>query len=194
VRFCAPTPSDQILDVGVSDVVTDSANVLERRYSPQEQITAVGLGSGVEFMKAFPKVRYRQIVPNEPLPFRDSEFDIVTANAVLEHVGSFENQQFFVSELMRVGGRVFITVPHRYFAVEPHTGIPFLHWSDASFRLACGLLGKEKWAAAENLILMTRKSLKETCAEGANVTIGLTGLSLGPLSSNLYLFSSGKRG
>ncbi len=194
LKFCAPTPTDTILDVGVSDVVTDSANVLERRYSPQERITAVGLGAGRDFTATFPKVRYRRIIPNEPLPFEDGTFDVVTSNAVIEHVGSLENQRFFVSELLRVGGRVFITAPHRYFPVEPHTGIPFLHWSDASFKLACGWLGKEKWVEAENLILMTQQRLKETCPEGANVKIGPTGLLLGPCSSNLYLFSPGHRG
>ena len=34
LRFCRPSASDKILDVGVSDVVGDAANVLERRYSP----------------------------------------------------------------------------------------------------------------------------------------------------------------
>src|SRR5262249_37753767 len=42
LRFCAPAASDKNLDIGVSDVVGDAANVLERRYFPQEQITAVG--------------------------------------------------------------------------------------------------------------------------------------------------------
>jgi hypothetical protein len=185
--------SDKILDVGVSDVVGDAANVLERRYFWQEQITAVGLGSGEEFKQSFSKIQYRQIVPNHPLPFKDGSFDIVTSNAVLEHVGSLENQRFFVSEMMRVGGSVFLTVPHKFFPLEHHTAIPFLHWTDTSFRLACKLLKKEKWAISANLILMSRSHLADACPEGLTVEIGTTGIMLGPWSSNLYLFTRAPR-
>jgi hypothetical protein len=193
LRFCAPAASDKILDIGVSDVVGDAANVLERRYFPQEQVTAVGLGSGEEFKESFPKIQYRQIVANQPLPFKDGSFDVVTSNAVLEHVGSLENQRFFMSEMMRVGGRVFLTVPHRFFPIEHHTAIPFLHWADSSFRLACKILNKEKWAASENLILMSRTRLRDACPEGVALKIGTTGITLGPWSSNLYLFTLGPR-
>ena len=150
LRLCAPAASGTILDVGVSDVVGDAATIIERHYPAQDKITAVGLGRGEAFKVSFPQIQYRQIVANQALPFGDGSFDIVTANAVLEHVGSVENQRFFVSELMRVGGRVYITVPHRFFPVEHHTAIPFLHWFDAKFPLACRALGKEKWAASEN--------------------------------------------
>jgi hypothetical protein len=137
LRLCAPGPADTILDVGVSDVVGGAANVLERLYQHPDRITAVGLGPGDDFRASFPAITYRRIEPNRPLPFADASFAIATSNAVLEHVGSTANQRFFITELLRVAQRVFITVPHRFFPIEHHTGIPLLHWSDASFRLAC---------------------------------------------------------
>jgi Methyltransferase domain len=101
-----PSPSDQILDVDVSEVVNDGANVLEGRYPHQNNVTACGLGTGAEFKKAFPQVRYVQIGPNARLPFDDSTFDIATSNAVLEHTGSFENQSFFLHEIAcRITGK-----------------------------------------------------------------------------------------
>ena len=63
-RLCAPSGSDTILDVGVSDVVGDAANVIERCYASQDKITAVGLGQGNAFKASFPRVEYRQIVAN----------------------------------------------------------------------------------------------------------------------------------
>lgn len=69
--------------MGVSDIVGDAANVLERRYSPQHKITAVGLGRGDAFKVSFPQVPYCQIVANEVLSFDDGSLDIVTSNAVL---------------------------------------------------------------------------------------------------------------
>ncbi len=87
IRICSPEPADTIVDVGVSDVITDGANMLERRYPHPERITAVGLGTAGPFRAAFPGVTYRQIVAGDPLPFPDRSFDIATSNAVLEHVG-----------------------------------------------------------------------------------------------------------
>jgi SAM-dependent methyltransferase len=189
IRICRPEPDETILDVGVSDVIGDAANVIERRYPYPRRLTAAGLGLADEFRAAFPEVNYQRITANEPLPFPDGAFDIATSNAVLEHVGSAENQGRFVGELMRVGRRVFITVPNRFFPLEHHTGIPFLHWTDSSFALTCRLLGKEAWARSETLILMSRPRLRAACPPGARVEIGRTGVKLGPLSANLYLYS-----
>lgn len=194
MRLCRPGPDSAVLDVGISDVVGDGANVLERRYPWPERITAAGLGAAREFQDAFPRVTYRRIEPDRPLPFRDGAFDIATSNAVLEHVGGAEQQRRFVSELLRVGRRVFLTVPHRYFPVEHHTAIPFLHWTDRGFGLACRVLGKESWAQQENLILMSRRRLRAACPPGARVRIGTTGLRLGVFSSNLYLYADGRTG
>lgn len=189
MRICRPQPEETILDVGVSDVTGNAANLLERRYPHQERLTAAGLGTAEEFQAAFPRIRYQQIVANEPLPFADGQFDIATCNAVLEHVGSQENQRRFVSELLRVGCRVFLTVPHRYFPVEHHTAIPFLHWTDPTFALACRLTGKQKWSRVEHLILMSRRRLRVACPPGITPQIGPTGILLGPCSANLYLYA-----
>jgi hypothetical protein len=182
-----PSPTDSILDVGVSDVINDGANVLERKYEHRQQIVACGIGEAVEFQAEFPDVRYVRIEPNRRLPFADGQFDIATANAVLEHVGSPSNQKFFVAELCRVSKRVFISVPHRYFPVEHHTALPVLHYWDTTFRIACALTGKGKWTEEENLILMSRRRLLGVVPPGRDAAVGTTGLPLGPFSSNLYL-------
>jgi len=183
-----PTPADQILDVGVSDVINDGANVLERSYPYPNNITACGLGAGVQFKNAFPPIRYAQIEPNARLPFDDGAFDIATSNAVLEHVGSFNNQSLFVHELCRVARRVFISVPNRFFPVEHHTALPIAHYQDRVFQIACRMTGKSEWAREDNLILMTRKRLWRLAAPiGKSAAVGYTGLLLGPFSSNLYL-------
>jgi hypothetical protein len=190
LRLAKPTPSSSILDVGVSDVVGEAANVLERKYPYLHQITAVGLGEAQEFQTAFPQVAYRQINPGESLPFADNSFDIATSNAVLEHVGSPRAQAALVSELARVARMAFITVPHRFFPVEHHTAIPFLHWTNTSFALACAMLGKSDWAEPTQLILMTKPRLRATAQNlGGNrkLSLGMTGIALGPFSSNLYL-------
>jgi SAM-dependent methyltransferase len=189
IRICRPRPEETILDVGVSDVTADAANLLEHRYPLPERITAAGLGIAADFRAAFPRVAYRQIAADRPFPFADGSFDIATSNAVLEHVGSPENQRRFVAELMRVATRVFLTVPHRFFPVEHHTAIPLLHWTDFGFAIACQVFGKRDWRRPENLILMSRRRLRAASPPGARVEIGATGIPLGPCSSNLYLYT-----
>jgi hypothetical protein len=188
LRLCAPRAEDPILDVGVSDVIAPGANLLERLYPHPERLTAVGLGIGGEFRAAFPKIAYRRIAANQPLPFADGVFAVAASNAVLEHVGSPEHQRAFVAEMARVARKAFITVPHRYFPVEPHTNIPLLHFGDTTFAAACRALGKAEWASQENLILMDRARLASLIPPGCKATIGATGLPLGPFSSNLYLY------
>ena len=183
-----PTATDKVLDVGVSNVVNDGANVLERTYPYQSNITACGLGDGVAFQAAFPLATYIRIAPNVRLPFADQSFDIATSNAVLEHVGSFEFQALFVQELCRVARRVFISVPNRFFPIEHHTALPIAHYEDRMFRMACRISGQSEWAREENLILMTRKLLWRLASPiKRSSAVGYTGLRLGPFSSNLYL-------
>ena len=187
--LCAPGPDTRILDVGVSDVLRDEANMLERSHAWPETITAVGLGEARAFQSAFPAIRYRRIAPGEPLPFADGAFDIAVSNAVLEHVGSEAAQRAFLAELFRVGRQVFVTVPNRFFPVEHHTAIPLAHWSDRLFPPVCRALGKPDWGRAENLILMSRHRLAALCPPGRAWRIGTAGLALGPFSSNLFLYA-----
>lgn len=186
-KYCSPNADHTLLDVGVSDVITAAANFIERLHPHPQKITAAGLGEAAGFNQAYPLCSYVKITANEPLPFADKAYSVSLSNAVLEHVGSVDNQRNFISELARVAEQTFITVPNRYFPVEPHTGFPLLHYWDVSFKTACTVFGKKHWASAENLILMTERRLREIAPAGRRITIGRTGLRLGPFSSNLFL-------
>ena len=61
-------------------------------------------------------------------PFENDSFDVVWANAVLEHVGNFDRQVFFVREMRRVGKVLFFSTPNRGFPIELHTCLPRVHW------------------------------------------------------------------
>lgn len=62
------------------------------------------------------------------LPFRDGAFDIVYSNSVIEHVGSRKAQETFAAECRRVGVRYYIQTPNKWFPIEPHWLMPFIHW------------------------------------------------------------------
>jgi hypothetical protein len=86
-----------------------------------------------------------------------------------------------------VARTVYITVPHRYFPVEHHTGFPLVHYSSWLFSQLCHLTGKDEWALEKNLIFMTRNKLNALVPAHTQRRIGFTGLQLGVFSSNLYL-------
>jgi SAM-dependent methyltransferase len=131
-----PGPSTTILDVGVDEVSLGEAggqggctthNYLEERYPWPGQITALGLHDGNRFRARYPQIAYVQ-GDACALPFPDGTFDLVHSNAVVEHVGGRERQEALVREALRVGGRVFLTTPNRWFPIEVHTRLPLVHW------------------------------------------------------------------
>jgi len=129
-----PGPTSTVVDVGVGDTGFDtepgialSHNFFEAMYPWPERITAVSDVPLPNFAREFPAVRCVTASGTE-LPFGDDEFDIAFSNAVVEHVGSREDQRRFVHELCRVAPRVFVSTPNRWFPVEVHTLVPFVHW------------------------------------------------------------------
>ena len=133
----APGPETTVLDVGVTDAPFgggSSDNFFEAMYPWPRQITAVGNTELDRFAAAFPAVRAVRADGRE-LPFADDEFDLGFSNAVVEHVsGGRDGQRRFVHELCRVAHRVFVTTPNRFFPLEVHTLLPFVHWLPAVAR------------------------------------------------------------
>ncbi len=61
-------------------------------------------------------------------PFASSSFDVVFSNSVIEHVGDWERQKRFARECARCGHGYYVQTPNRWFPLDPHTFLPFLHW------------------------------------------------------------------
>ena len=128
-----PTAETTILDVGADELGfgegdgCGTLNFLEEMYPWPERITALGLHEGTGFRARYPAIRSVQ-GDACALPFEDGEFDIVFSNAVVEHVGDRSRQRALVSEAIRVGRKVFVTTPNRWFPVEVHTRLPLVHW------------------------------------------------------------------
>ena len=76
------------------------------------------------------------------LPFKDSEFDCIFCNSVIEHVTISKNdvwkikndfkkrslliQKNFANEICRCSKSYYVQTPHRHFPVEAHTWFPFI--------------------------------------------------------------------
>ena len=126
-----PGPATTVVDVGVTDAPFgegSSDNFFEALYPWPGRITAVGPTPLDRFAAAFPAVAAVR-ADGRALPCGDGAFDLGFSNAVIEHVaGGRDGQRRFLAELCRVAGRVFVTTPNRFFPLDPHTLLPFVHW------------------------------------------------------------------
>jgi hypothetical protein len=153
-----PGPETRVVDVGVGDTpfgteagVAATHNFFEALYPWPQQITAVSDVPLPNFAQAFPSIR-RVVASGTELPFENDSFDVAFSNAVVEHVGGREEQRRFVAELCRVAPRVFISTPNRWFPVETHTLVPFVHWLPRSAAdWAMRALRRKNWDNVELL-------------------------------------------
>lgn len=89
--------------------------------------------------------------------------DMVISSATIEHVGSFKNQILTLDNMIKFSKKyVVITTPNRFFPIEVHTKLPFIHWLPKNiFRKILLLLRIRYFADEKNLNLLNKKELNE---------------------------------
>ena len=180
MKIIKPKEHEKVIDVGVAigNNLERGMNFFEVMYPYKSNLTALGIGNekdSFEFKKIFPDINL--IIGNGlNIPFEDNYFDIAFSNAVLEHVGTRENQKKFISEIIRVSKRCFIATPNKWFPIELHTMLPIVHWLPDKLKyLIYKNTGNEFWADIKNLNLLSKKEL----------------VSLFPKNGNFYLIKKG---
>ncbi len=97
------------------------------------------------------------------------------------------NNALFLAELLRVSRRFFMTTPNRWYPVELHTYVPFIHWLPQHVhQQALRHLGKEDWARTENLNLLDRMALLALFPPTTHPTV--SGIRLFGMRSNLIAY------
>lgn len=183
-----PKKTDRVVDVGVSSVEElPDTNYFEKIYPNPEKLTAISIDDPLDFRKRYPLTKYKQIMQGKRLPFPSKSFDIVVSWATLEHVGDREKQRFFVSELFRIGKKVFLTTPYRGCLYEPHSGLLFVHWLPRNwFGIICRLLDKSFWGSSDNLRCLWKRELEELIPEKKGVKVIICKI-LGIIPSHLIV-------
>lgn len=163
-------PGMTVLDVGVTALDTGEGpqNFLLKTYpNAPETYTGLGVHDLTEIRKRYPGMKFVEY-DGRVMPFRDGQFDWAFSNAVIEHVGDRQAQLLFLEEMLRVARFVFFTTPSKYFPIETHTSVPFLHWND---RLFDKWLWKHrpKWRSRTNLWLLGTRDVRGLLAASAAV-------------------------
>jgi len=156
VERLQPTAEWRVLDLGVTpDRSLPESNFFELLYPWKHRIVAASIEDASWMELEHPGLKFVRIAPGR-LPFDDDQFDLVFCSAVIEHVGSREDQRAFARETLRVGKRFFLTTPNRQFPLEFHTLLPFIHWlPQALHQRLLRMMGFTFWARTENLNLLT---------------------------------------
>lgn len=195
-QLMRPRPGDRVLDVGArpEESLSDS-NFFEKRYPHPGQLTAVSIEDCKPLFDArYPKITFRQVRAGKKLPFADKQFDIVVSWATLEHVGSRDQQRFFLKELLRVGKKTFITTPDGWAPYDPHTSWFFVHWLPSGwYRALCRALGKQFWADEQHLNILSERSLKKLLPKRSGVAI-LKSKLFSILPAHLIVVQKGRYG
>lgn len=115
-----PKDSHNVLDMGCG-----TGTFLEEMYPFKKKL--LGFDISPRNIKIFkqkhPSVKIMQ-GDGKKSPFKNQEFDIVFSNAVIEHVGNWNEQKKYASEIRRVAKSYFITTPNKWFPFEPHYRLP----------------------------------------------------------------------
>jgi ubiquinone/menaquinone biosynthesis C-methylase UbiE len=151
----------KILDIGSTSDTGKSSNAF-LCFFPKNKIVSVSDQTiKTETKLKFPNVEF-VLGDALSLNLSDNEFDIVFSNAVLEHVGKNENIKTFILEAYRVSRRdVILITPNRWFPLETHTKIMFLHWLPKKvFRNFIRLIGMNFLSKEENLNLLSSGDLR----------------------------------
>jgi len=158
-----PSANDTVLDVGVMpDNDFTANNFFEKLYPYTQNITMYSMEDGLFFEHDFPGAKFVRNSSGKPLPFADKKFNVVICWTVLEHVGDYPQQFEFLRELLRVGKRFYLTTPNKWFPIEIHTVLPFVHWLPRKMhQKIIKILGMTFYADTNNLNLLTARNLRE---------------------------------
>lgn len=131
VRYMMPSQSDVLLDVGGNPWFWTS------QPQPCGHIITLNLDKTLWSEGQAPNHNITTVVGDGcALQMENRSYDIVFSNSAIEHVGSWERQQQFASEIRRVGKALWVQTPAYECPIEPHYLTPFIHYFPQSFQKA----------------------------------------------------------
>ena len=154
---------DEALDIGTtSDTLNISSNSVIRNIKNIKNFKCL---SNQEVNSNFFYKKLKKSITDDFYENELSEFssDLVISNATIEHVGGFLKQKKMIKNIIKLTKKIFIiTTPNKFYPIELHTKIPFIHWlPKLIYRRILKFLGLSFYAQEENLNLLDVHQLQE---------------------------------
>ena len=149
------------LDIGTTeDINNESSNTIIKNLRKVNIFKSI---SNQDIKSSFFEKKLKKSITDDLSKIELDEFssDIVLSNATIEHVGSEQNQRKMLDNIIKLSKKVFvISTPNRYYPIDFHTKIPFLHWLPKKYhRKILKIIGLSFYAREENLNLLCKKDL-----------------------------------
>lgn len=123
LQLMGPSSSDILLDVGGLPYFWTS------HAQPVQRIDTLNLHEVPWSHKDAPDHEIQSLVGDGcALPMAPQTYDIGFSNSVIEHVGSWERQCRFASEIRRVAKALWVQTPAYECPIEPHYLTPLIHY------------------------------------------------------------------
>ena len=156
---------NSIIDIGTTPSLDDIQNIILSKIKDNKKVVCLSNLNCKILKKKYPNIKkiLKGDGRNNKLP--NDSFDIVHSNATIEHVGSYKNQLLFIKECLRISKKyVFIQTPNRFYPVDFHTIIPFIHWLPKKIhRKILKIIGLNFYSLEKNLNLLSKIELINLC-------------------------------
>ena len=153
-----------ILDIGTANTLNKNHNIILSKTKKNKYLCCLTNQTlSKKLIKKYPQIKKVLKGDGRNIKLKNNSFDIVYSSATLEHVGSLKNQIKFVSECYRVSKKfIFITTPNRFYPIDFHTKIPFIHWLPKKIHRNILLILNMKFYSKErNLNLLGVNDIKQ---------------------------------
>jgi ubiquinone/menaquinone biosynthesis C-methylase UbiE len=159
-----------LIDIGTSPILEESENVILKKYKWKNKITCLSNQDCNILNKKYKKIKFLK-GDAKKMYFKNNKFDIVHCSATIEHLGSSQDQLKGLKEMYRISKKhLFLTTPNRFFPIEMHTKLPFLHFLPKKiFRKIIKFLGDDFLCYEKNLNLLSTKDIINLC-KNAKIT------------------------
>jgi 2-polyprenyl-3-methyl-5-hydroxy-6-metoxy-1,4-benzoquinol methylase len=161
------SPKKSIIDIGTTPNLNDVQNIILAKIKDNKNVTCLSNLNCKILHKKYPNIKKILIGDGRYNNLPNNSFDIVHSNATIEHVGSYKNQLLFVKECIRISKKfVFIQTPNRFYPIDFHTILPFIHWLPKNIhRKILRIFGLNFYSLEKNLNLLSESDLKNLCNE-----------------------------
>lgn len=116
-----PIQNAKILDVGCGN------GAISDYFAKNNEVFAIDLVDQRTDPFKSNSVHFLKYVDHK-IPLESQSFDIVISNHVLAYIGEKNSHVEELARLLKPGGIIYFATPNRLFPVEPHFGVPFLHY------------------------------------------------------------------